>query len=288
MARQYYRGKRSTYRKPRRSSYYDGQYPSAGLERALQHIEDARRLSEELGGTDEDVKSYFFSLPPAALKRILDQYESRFGGRAREYAEQTMPDWRRGTVKMSGTVAERLFKLLPPQMPLSAKYKLTESLWKHVGPRSKKRLRVGLSTPLSEIIEIIQDHIDQVVVSYKVPGNLERRFEWLAAGDVAVKQDLLNHLRQLEKSLVVEGARVQLPVMMEHLRSPANSYTHKLSQTLIVGKHDLEIILDQSFAGAALEEWTPPGRSLSISSGIDGWFWFWIIAAGIVVFSLLS
>ena len=41
---------------------------SAGLERALQHIEEAKQLTRELGGTDKDVKEYFFSLPTNELK----------------------------------------------------------------------------------------------------------------------------------------------------------------------------------------------------------------------------
>lgn len=32
-----------------------------GLERALQHIREGEELSRELGGTDKDVKQYFFS-----------------------------------------------------------------------------------------------------------------------------------------------------------------------------------------------------------------------------------
>ncbi len=58
---------------------------------------------------------------------------------------------------------------------------------------------------------------------YKIPKDLERRFEWLAGGDSRVKQELLNHLRHMEKSLFVEGARLQLPVLLAHLASEAGA-----------------------------------------------------------------
>lgn len=59
----------------RYSRRYHGRHVDIGHERARQHIEDARRLSAELGGTDKDVKEYFFSLPPHSLRLILDAYE---------------------------------------------------------------------------------------------------------------------------------------------------------------------------------------------------------------------
>jgi hypothetical protein len=186
---------------------------------------------------------------------------------------------------MSGTVAERLFALLPPEMPLATKYRLTENLWKHVGPSSKKRLRVGLDADLESAVAAVRHHIEEVVVNYRVPDNLERRFNWLAAGDVGVKQELLNHLRQLEKSHVVNGARAQLPVMLEHLGSPDGHHTHRVAQTITVGKHQLEILLDKSASGVALEEWTN-WRSGTSDWGCFSSTWFWIMVGLVAVYWL--
>ena len=115
--RRYGHSRRYTYRKR-----------DPGREAALKHIEAARRLSAELGGTDKDVKAYFFSLDPRELRPILDEYERQFGRSARDYAEQTIPRWRNGSRKMSGRVASRLFSLLPQHMPLRKKYELIKSL----------------------------------------------------------------------------------------------------------------------------------------------------------------
>ena len=81
---------------------------SIGREKAREHIQEAEALSRELGGTDQDVKEYFFSLSPNQLSGILDKYEQQNGEKAREYAEETFPKWKNGQVHMSGKVAERL------------------------------------------------------------------------------------------------------------------------------------------------------------------------------------
>src|SRR5262249_25101723 len=151
---------------------------NAGLERARRHIEEADALSQELGGTDKDVKEYFFALPPRELVGVLEEYGRQFGDKAKEYAIETIPRWKSGGRRMSGLVAGRLFKLLPPRMPLDAKYRLTESLWRHVGPSSKKRLRVGLDASVDDVVEAARTHIEDVVVRYTIPSSLEQRFAW--------------------------------------------------------------------------------------------------------------
>jgi hypothetical protein len=148
---------RAQYRSRHRRSprYRSGR--SAGIERALQHIREAEELTRELGGTDKDVKEYFFRLSHRELGKVLELYGQRHGDKARLYAEETIPRWRSGSVKMAGQTAARLFDLLPPLMPLSDKYRLAENLWRHVGPSSKRRLRVGLDATLEEAVAKAQE-----------------------------------------------------------------------------------------------------------------------------------
>ena len=193
---------------------------------------------------DRWVKAYFFTLSPSELTAVLDEYERQYGGPAREYAAGTIPKWRTGRVQMGGMVAERLFNLLPPRMPLAVKYKLVEGLWHHIGPSSKFRLRVGLDADVAQVVEFARSKITEFVIKYKISADLERRFDWLSAGDVTVKQALLSHIQQVEKTIAVEAVRAQLPVMLEHLRS-AGSHTGRLAQIVHVGKHELEIVMDQ-------------------------------------------
>ncbi|SLN72318.1 hypothetical protein [Oceanibacterium hippocampi] len=277
------------YRRKSRGSYqsnYGYRSHDIGWERALQHIEEAKELSRELGGTDKDVKAYFFSIPLHQLKTILDEYEAKYGRKAREYAERTLPKWRSGQVTMSGQNASRLFELIPPRMPLEEKYKLTENLWRHVGPNSRKTLRIGLDANIEDAIEAVRDHIEKVVIHYKIPADLERRFNWLSAGDVDVKQELLNHLRQMERTFVVDGAKTQLPVMLEHLISVDGRNTHRLAQILKVGNHELEILIDKNISGVKLEDPLGDAGSITASSNF-GYIWLlWLIGIAIVIILL--
>lgn len=272
---------------------YSGGYRSAsyGREQALQHIEEAKQLSVELGGTDEDVKQYFFQLHPAELAQVLADYGARHGEQARAYAAETIPKWRTGRVTMSGMVATRLFRLLPPRMPLREKYRLTENLWRHVGPSSHHVLRIGLDAELSDVLDIIRSHIAAVVIKYNIPDDLARRFEWLSEGDVQVKQQLLNHLCDMEKSLVIEGARAQFPVMIEHMRSNSQ-HTHHMAQVLQLGKHKLELIIDKKTAGAKLEEPAVINRISTFAPTPSGsgftWGWIVILAIGLILLLMLK
>jgi hypothetical protein len=204
-----------------------------------------------------------------------------------------MPDWRSGKRRMAGQTASRLFRLLPPVMPLQKKYELITNLWDHCGPSSKKILRVGLNTGIDEIMGHVRQHIEGVVVHYRIPDNLEKRFEWLSAGDAHVKQDLLGHLRQREKGLVIEGVRMQLPIMLSHLRGEQGQNTHRLAQVLKVGRHELEVNLEKDFSGVALID--PPTRASTPfirASGTSStpnyqWIW-WIIGIVAAIFFLAT
>lgn len=233
-------------------------------------------MSAELGGADKDVKAYFFSLSPTALAPILKDYESRYGTSARQYAQSALPQWRNGRRQMSGLVAERLVDLLPPRMPLVEKYKLIEGLWKHVGPTSRKVLRVGVDSAPADILEAAAAHIEEVVVSYQIPERLEHRFQWLAAGDANVRQQLLNHLRAMEKNLVVDAVRLHLPVLLEH-STTNGEITQRVTQTVQVGKHELTILLDRPEAGIHLEEPSVAYARQSRGTGSGGAIIWWII-----------
>jgi len=259
-----------------------------GHEFARQHIEEAKAFSREIGGTDEDVKKYFFSLPERDLQIVLDLYEHHYGSQARAYADKTMDSWRTGRVYMGGQTATRLFNLLPPVMPLKIKYQLIANLWTHFGPSSKRKLRIGLDVNIEEVISAIREHIEVVVVGYRIPENLEKRFEWLAAGDTHVKQDLLNQLRHMEKALVVEGAKIQLPVMLDHLRSETGHNTYRLAQVLQIGRHELELSLEKHFQGVQLVEpsiYKTAAQNVG-SSGDWKWLW-WLIGIALLLFLMI-
>jgi len=253
----------------RRSRGYSSN--SIGYERALEHIREAEALTRELGGTDKDVKEYFFSLPKRQQQEVLNKYGREHGASAREYAEITLPKWEMGTVRMSGMVAERLFNLLPPIMPIEEKFKLTESLWKHVGPSSNKTYYVGVDANLDEVSRQVTDYLEKVVINYEIPKAMESRFSWLSQGDIEVKQKLLNHFRNKDRHLLSEALRIQLPILLEHLRSEEGELTTHVAHVMKVEKHEVRIIVDKRVSG--ITEIAPKTPTQQDSSS---WFW-WVV-----------
>lgn len=215
---------------------------------------EAAELSRELGGTDRHVKKHFFALAASELRPILASYEDRYGHRARETAEVSLPGWRAGSAIMSGRVARRLYELLPPRMPVEARYTLVEGLWRHVSPGSHRTLRVGAEVPADEIVVAVGAHVDAVMTGHRIPEELQRRFRWLSDADVQAKQDLLNHRNALEKTLILDALRVQLPTLLRHTRGEASSRATRLAQVFTIGKHELELVLDPSATGIAVDE----------------------------------
>jgi len=132
--------------------------------------------------------------------------------------------------------------------------------------------------------------MDDVVVHYMIPGPLEKRFAWLSAGDSRVKQQLLNHCQQYEKAHVVEGARLRVPVLLDHLRGNAGSNTYRLAEVLKIGNHELELTIDRHTSGVRVTDpYVAPPRAAptqyETTSTSYGWV-FWVLAAIFVLFLL--
>jgi hypothetical protein len=214
-----------------------------GLEVALRHIEDARRLSEELGGTDSDVKVYFFQLDGKELRAVLDEYGLKYGKGKKEYAEEILPLWRSGSRKMSGLVAERLFNLLPPRMPLSTKYDMVRTLWEQNSPMSHASFVVGPDCDPNVATREIEGHLLEVVTKYKIHDPLEKRFRWLSSGDVSIRQELLNHFLHEERRLIESDVRTRIPVLLDHLRH-AGCWTDRITQEYMIGKHKIDLFFE--------------------------------------------
>jgi hypothetical protein len=266
----------------RRKKRYDGYYNDIGHQRALEHIREGEELSRELGGTDKDVKKYFFSLPPNELKQIFDEYGRKYGKVKQEYAEETFQKWKAGQVKMSGLVAGRLFNLLPPRMPLQQKYALVETLWKEYCPKSDKVLLIGPDANQLEIIDTIQSHLLDVVVNYDIPEPLQNRFNWLCGGDVNIKQQLLNYFLHKERDLITYAMNHRLPVLLKHLNEYGQNI-HKMNQQIEIGKHKLSLEFSSKVLGIQLLERSSYYSKISDSSSSWGCLVFIIIVALIIL-----
>lgn len=272
----------------RRKSSYGYSYNS-GYEAAKKHIREAAELSLELGGTDRDVKSYFFGLSGAKLRLVLDEYGKKYGQDKRQYAEEALPHWRSGRRKMSGLVAGRLFSLLPRHMPVSKKFELVESLWKFKGPRSSRTIYVGPSADTGELTSIVREHFKEKVQSYTIDDTISKRFDWLAEDDSKLCQDLRNHFLHLEKEQLAAASFDRIGIMLEQLRKTGVSH-QTLRQIFEVGKHKVELEFSSESDGISDNA---PRRVFAVNSGSGssspnegGWGCLIAIGIAIVLFLL--
>lgn len=219
-----------------------------GLDAARKHIEEAKQLSEELGGTDKDVKAYFFGLDSSTLKRVLDLYEQHEGLRAREYAENTLPRWRSGKVQMSGLVATRLFRLLPQLMPVEKKFELVKTLWKNKCPTSRLKLYIGPNADSNEVCKRVREHLENTVKDYYIPESITKRFKWLAKDNVTLQEKLYNYFLQLNREAVTQASGHRLPQLLDNLQA-RDETIHEISQSLTVGNHHVTVVFHSKASG---------------------------------------
>ena len=263
--------------RPGYSSDYSYNY---GKEAAEQHIREAKKLSRKLGGTDQDVKDYFFDLRGAKLKSVLEEYGKIYGEDKRQYAEEALPLWRSGRRKMSGLVASRLFSLLPRHMPASKKLELVESLWKFKGPSSSRTIYVGPEADANELTLMVREHFKEKVMSYNIDDTLSNRFDWLAENDSKLCQDLRNHFLHLEKEQLATASFDRIGIMLEQIQRTETIH-QTLKQIFEGGKHKVELQFSPESEGISEQA---PGSS----SSSDGAWGCAIIIAIVVIFLILA
>lgn len=274
---------RGRYRNYRNRTYT----ATAGQEAARRHIEEARQFEQEMGGTVTDVKKYFFSLPDADLNEVLSAYGCKYGASKEAYARQILPKWRSGSTKMSGDVAKRLFNFLPPLMPISTKFELAGNLWRHFGPASTHYFTVGPRADANGVIEQISTLLFSKIQNYDIPLNIKNRFEWLAAGDVIVKEQLLNYFRQMDRKIAIDSIHALLPILQAQMRDNA-SHTGSIRTNIEIQKHSVEIWIDPKL-GSDFREGRPAQPSnITGTSGTTVFLIIAALAALIVVMYLLS
>ena len=260
-----------------RRSYYRATSP--GLRAAQKHIEEAEILSQELGGTDSDVKDWFFSRSPKELDAIFAVYRKSYGSDKAKYAETTFEDWKSGKRRMSGVVAERLFKIIPRMMPLKDKYALVESLWKHVGPKHKRLVKCGTQTPVADVVGAVEEEVKALTTTWKIPDALTNRFRWLSANDSTTYQKLMSHIKTQEKRLGEQTLRHQIP-QLKAKYNEMSDISSRLSYTVDVGKQSVELRISGSTEKVTVSNWHEPNIARAgQSEESNNTFVWWCVGA---------
>jgi hypothetical protein len=221
-------------------------------EKALRHIEEAKAFTAEMGGTDVDVKKYFFSLPWSELDSLFRDYGRRYGSSPEEYAREAFDFWKSGRRQMSGLVAKRLFEFLPPKMPLAKKYELADNVWRNFAPKTSHNYKIGKDTDIEDLSGTISNKLDSLITDFSIPSNIKNRFHWLASGDIHIEEQLLNYCRQQMKSLAFEKINLEIPVLQRQEKI-SSVFTGLLKTTIIINKNEISITIDKNLSTEIIE-----------------------------------
>src|SRR5262249_6358703 len=145
--------------------------------------------------------------------------------------------------KMSGLVAKRLFEFLPPRMPLATKLELAGNVWRQFETGSSRPYTSGPNAQPHLGIDIIHATFTSVNQDYHIPERVKNRFDWLAGGDVYVKEHLLNYFRQMDKKIATDSLDAQLPVLQAQMRNHSG-HTGSIHTTVQIHKHSVQIWID--------------------------------------------
>lgn len=272
--------------------YHNGYQRSAGTERALQHIREAEELTEELKGTDQDLKQIFFNLDRESLHRVLQDYRNRYGAAAYNYACETLPYWRTGRRKMSGLVAGRIFDFLPRHIGTPDKNRIVQKLWRGYCPKSTFSIVAGKDATAEDVIRLVEARLNAVVKEYQIPSKLQQRFLWLTENNSQAAQELLNKCLLDDKNLAIIDTTQKVPLILRNLQIEEGNSVF-VRRTLVIGYHELEMVFSSSETGvrnfADADAIKFRARHLKNSTGATGtaeelpWGWIALVAMVLLV-----
>lgn len=238
---------------------------------------------------DNEVKDYFFSLPPDQRARVFDDYGRKYGEQKRAYAEATYYKWKNGTVHMSGLVAERLFDLLPPIMPINLKLRIVEGLFENSGAARSDYVLTPLDASASTVIAFVGDNLLKELEGQQIAAGLKSQFGWLAGEDATVAEQLLKH----SLNLTVDAKKATAAAIMhqmDHSRAENDDVIKDVVSTIRVRKHEVHIKRTEAVdAIATVDRWAfeRGGRKQERASG-GGFNWIIWLALGLGLLWLLS
>jgi hypothetical protein len=170
-------------------------------------------------------------------------------------------------------------------MPIATKLELAGNVWRHFGTSSSRHYTVGPNADPHLVIDRIRETLTKVIQDYNIPENVKNRFDWLAGGDVSVKEHLLNYFRQMDKKIATDSLNDQLPVLQAQMRNHSG-HTGSIHTKIQIHKHSVQIWIDPRL-GAEFREGQPE-RKASTSSSTYGVIWFLVAAAVVVAIIYLS
>ncbi len=186
-------------------------------------------LSHSVGGIDRDIEHYFLHLTPQQLDAVLRRYGQENGPGALTYAIETYGSWRRGGVKMSGLVAQRLLNLVPLVLDSSTRFELVKKLRYRYMRKQTRWVSCAPADWRAKVAPVIAELL-AASSAFQLPGEPLERLHWLAHGDTAAAQALLAAAEQ-EEAVVrlahLEGEFQRIDLLLQTIAS-TRSVSHDI------------------------------------------------------------
>ncbi len=161
-------------------------------------------LAELFGEAVDDIKWAFLRLDEEYLAELLEDYGTKYGANAANYARKTYPKWARGRVNLSGQTMERLIELVPPYLSSSERYALLKKVLKLHRSISKYLVRINLYEPAQGFNELntILGNLKQTDVLSYLPATVMKAATWLYNNDITAARTMLAQADQVENELI--------------------------------------------------------------------------------------
>lgn len=214
-----------------------------------------RELSSTFGGIDRDVERLFLALDREDLEELLEVYEEEFGKSAATYARNTFPKWKKGTVRMSGEVAERLLNLLPPLLPDETRFELVKKLRASNFRKVHRRVYSKPESWREDLAPAIAEVVGHGSTA-RISDAVKSRVSWLANGDVASAEQLLLAAEKDEaitRLVYLEAELRRIETMVAQLGHLNTSISHQI--TLPQGTIDVVISIPEKTLWQKFKNW---------------------------------
>lgn len=197
---------------------------------ASTHISQRNALSSTFGGIDKDVERLFLALGRDDLDDLLEEYAEQYGDAPAQYARDTFPKWKNGTVRMSGKVAERLLNLVPPRLPLSDRFDLVKKLRQKNFRRTFRTVHTSPEAWHADLVPAIKSLVEHGQTA-AISDAIKDRVDWLADGDTAAAERLLDQAMHEEARLRLAYLETEFS-RLEQMIAAMNGLETQVSHTL--------------------------------------------------------
>lgn len=154
-------------------------------------------LHQLFGALVDEIKRAFLTLDKATFTALLHDYRKIYGDKAADYAENTYPAWKSGSVRLSGQTMERLLAQVPPYLSEEVKLTVMVKLVRQCNLAvSTKKFVINSQAPAKgvELLRAALRHTKSESAIHDLPPRIHEAALWLNAKDAGLANSMLTRV----------------------------------------------------------------------------------------------